>query len=241
MKLKKYLNEGINDKGIFHAIFMAGNPGSGKTYTYTSIKSGQIEPKVVATDKFFKLFGDEWDKIWVKETGFKDKINLLTQNRLYNYFNGMLPIVVDSTSSNAESMFRRQKLLESLGYDVGMVFVNTSLETSLSRASEREKETGRHVPPDFIEKSYKKMQELKNSYRINFKFFMEVNNSEGELTNSVIKNAFNKVKNFYSLPINNITGKETLNTLIKNGWKYLVPNIYKEEYLKGLTKLWHKE
>ena len=32
IQFKHYLEEGKNDKSIFHAIFMAGGPGSGKSY-----------------------------------------------------------------------------------------------------------------------------------------------------------------------------------------------------------------
>ena len=32
IKLKDLLNEGVFDKGILKAVFLAGGPGSGKTY-----------------------------------------------------------------------------------------------------------------------------------------------------------------------------------------------------------------
>ena len=32
IKLKDLLFEGVNDPGIFKAVFLAGGPGSGKTY-----------------------------------------------------------------------------------------------------------------------------------------------------------------------------------------------------------------
>ena len=31
------INEGVHDKGIFKAVFMAGGPGSGKTYMTQNI------------------------------------------------------------------------------------------------------------------------------------------------------------------------------------------------------------
>ena len=55
------VNESINDKGIFKAIFMAGTPGAGKT-TVAKKLSGGVEPRFVSTDtwvEFMKAFGKE--------------------------------------------------------------------------------------------------------------------------------------------------------------------------------------
>lgn len=248
MKLREYLykeaeiiQESIHDLGLFKSCFMAGNPGAGKTYVAKQISDGKINPKIVASDKWFRLFGDEWDKFWVKETGFKQKTDRLTESRLLNYFNGMLPIIVDSTSSNAESMLRRKNLLESLGYETSMIFVNTSLETSLKRVVSREKETGRRVPPELIGKFHRRIQSLKSTYKSSFHIFIEVNNDEGKLTDDTIKKAYKTMRSFFLSPIKNPTGKEILNRMKENGWTHLVPNIYSEEYLKSFSSLWHKE
>ena len=53
MRLQSYLREGIEDKGIFKAMFMAGHPGAGKSYVLRKVKSGQVEPRLVNTDKTF--------------------------------------------------------------------------------------------------------------------------------------------------------------------------------------------
>ena len=49
MNFKTFLNESINDKGIFKAIFLVGIPGSGKSYTASKL-NGVISPKIVNTD-----------------------------------------------------------------------------------------------------------------------------------------------------------------------------------------------
>jgi hypothetical protein len=50
MKFNQYLTEGINDKGIFKAIFMGGSSASGKSYVIKQISSGSISPRLVNTD-----------------------------------------------------------------------------------------------------------------------------------------------------------------------------------------------
>ena len=37
IKLMDLLNEGVHDKGIFKAVFMAGGPGSGKSFVAKSL------------------------------------------------------------------------------------------------------------------------------------------------------------------------------------------------------------
>ena len=86
-QFKKYLNEGINHKGIFKACFMAGSSASGKSYVIKQISGGGINPKVVNTDSFTEYhmkFDPEysWDKY-----GAKDK--LLAKTQLSNYLNSM--------------------------------------------------------------------------------------------------------------------------------------------------------
>jgi GTPase SAR1 family protein len=50
MKFYNYINESINDKGILKSIVMCGTPGSGKSFTISRIKGGDIPIKIVNTD-----------------------------------------------------------------------------------------------------------------------------------------------------------------------------------------------
>jgi hypothetical protein len=227
------LNEGINDKGIFKAIFMAGSPGAGKSWTLTKIKSGSIEPRSVNTDKMFPFFKDYWGAEWGK---VKDNVKTITSNQLVLYINSMLPLAVDGTAGDPSLILRRRGILESFGYDTGMVFVNTSLETALERASKRE----RHVDPDFIKSSYAKVQKLKNYYRSRFDDWFEIQNDEGELTNEVILRGFKFASSFYNRPVINPLGKGHIEEMIKNGWKTLSPNIWTLEEIKKATDGWYK-
>ena len=60
MRLQQFLTEGIEDKGIFKAVFMAGHPGAGKTFVLNSIKSGQIEPSPPQAENRFPCPGRLW-------------------------------------------------------------------------------------------------------------------------------------------------------------------------------------
>jgi shikimate kinase len=234
MRLHNYLNEGINDKGIFKAIFMAGSPGAGKSWTLTKIRSGSIEPKSVNTDKMYPFFKEFWGgEAWGK---IKDDVKTISKNQLVLYINSLLPLAVDGTANDPSMLLRRRGILESFGYDTGMVFVNTSMETALKRASKRE----RPVDPEFITQAYKQVQKLKNYYRSRFDDWFEISNDEGELTNEVILRGFKFASSFYESKLDNPIGKEHREKMIKNGWKTLSPNIWSLEAIQRAANGWYK-
>jgi len=232
MRFEEHLNEGINDKGIFKAMFMAGHPGSGKTYTAKKIRSGSIEARIVNTDKFFPFFKEDWEK-WYP---IADRVKKINKDQLTLYINSVLPLAVDGTAGDPALILRRRGILESFGYDTGMVFVNTSLETAIERASKRE----RPVKPDFIVTAYKRIQKLKSFYRSRFDTWIEVDNDEGQLNDEAITNAFKFTGKFYLAPIINPLGKQHKEQMIENGWKYLSPNIWKLKEIDNALSGWYK-
>ena len=230
MKLKLYLdeiNESINDIGILKAVFMIGSPGSGKSYVLHQISSGRIPARIVNTDKFFEFFGNS--------PAFKDKSIQLTTSQLTNYLNSMLPLFIDSTSSNPNNLIRRKGLLESIGYDVAAVFVRTDLDQAIARVHQRE----RKVPTDFIIKVHNQIEGLKDFYKGHFSTYYEVSNNDGELTNAAVLSAFKKVSHFFLEPIHNPLGKNLVERMVAAKEKYLSPNIYSVEYLRTLVSVWY--
>ena len=237
MRLDKFMVvEGINDKGIFKAVFMAGHPGAGKTTVLNKVKSGSIEPRWVNTDKAFPLFKEWWNTDWPK---ISPKVKIINKNQLAGYINSMLPLAIDGTANQASNVMRRKHILESIGYDTAMIFVNTSLETGLKRAEEREKRTKREVDASFIKKVYVDIQKHKNFYRGKFDTWMEVDNDKGELTEEVIVNAFKFMGNFYNSPIQNPIGQEKVAKMKENGWKYLDPNVTPIDTIKNTLSGWY--
>lgn len=240
MKFNEYMiNESINDRGIFKAVFMGGTPGSGKTYVIKKLTSGQIQPKVVNTDtwtEFLKVGGT--DKEWMENS---DKTKNLTKAQLGNYINSMLPLWVDGTSNKASAIFNREGALKSIGYDTAMIWVTTSLETAQKRAREREESIGRHVDPDFIEELWLKSDKMKNYYKSHFDVFLEVHNDVGELNDKVILDGFRKMTGFYSSPIKNPIGSELKEKMIENGWKYLTDtDTYDKGDINKILSVWYR-
>ncbi len=235
MRLLDYLNEGINDKGIFKACFMSGSPNSGKSYIISRIQSGQIAPRVVNTDTFTEYFMSiDSDYDWSK---YGDKTKKLTKSQLINYLNSLLPLWIDGTSSNPSAVLRRKGILQSLGYECAMIFIDTPVETAI----ERNKKRNRTVDEDFLIEAYEKAQKLKSYYSTEFRVFTEILNGEGELIDKVIVDAYKKMDGFFNAPLNNPIGIDIRDTLINNGGKYLVdlPE-YNDGYIKKLVDNWYR-
>jgi shikimate kinase len=250
---KQYLDESINDKGLFKAIFVIGLPGSGKSYTITKL-SGGVEPRIVNTDravehltgitkskknirtdaKTFDKNEDEVDDQWTQDIA--DSAQRITVNTLTGYIDGMLPLFVDGTSNNVSRIMHRVGILESLGYDVGIVFVNATFETAVQRANNRR----RKVTQDFIK--FVADQNAENVAYLKSKttFFRQVDNDAGQLNDDALKKAYKSVQAFFSAPLKNPVGKRTLAKLEETKQKYLKPSIVTDDKLKQLVNGWYK-
>lgn len=246
MKINEILTESVNDKGIFKALFVGGGPGSGKSYVLTKITDGTISPKVVNTDDAYEgIAGMRGIDISTGNNKLVQKLitrdaKVLTKAKLTNYLNSMLPLVVDSTSNDKRTTLRRMRLLEDIGYDVGMVWVRTSLETSLKRAEERQ----RHVDPEFIKKTHEKSETTMAFFKsmLGNKFFI-INNDEGELTDDVIIAAYKKAARFFKFKLENPVGIATRDKLMlpNTSQKFLSPIEGSEglDVIRDITNRWY--
>lgn len=239
---KQFMSESINDKGIMKALFVVGIPGAGKSYTVSQIK-GSVSPKIVnsdiSTEFLSKKLGvpansENWKML------FRDNTKRMTRGLLTNYLNSMLPLFVDGTSNDLSNILGRAGILESVGYDVGMVFIETDLEVALDRAKKRGEEIDRHVDEDFIKKVHELSQENKTYFQNKFSFFREVNNNPGELNDQTIAKIFKQVQSFYNEPLENPVGIRTLEKLREGKETYLVPTVFEKDDLQKKVEAWFR-
>lgn len=237
--LLQQLQESVNDRSVLKAIFVAGIPAAGKSYTVSQISDGAIPLRVVNTDHVIEFFHrkgliDMRNKN--EQRAVLDQAKKTTKEQLYHWLNGTLPLVIDSTSSNEQNIIRRKGLLQSLGYDVAMVWVNVDVETAVSRAANRE----RTVDEAFIRRSHELAEENKEYFRANFNNFVEVDNNGGTIDASTLMKAVKSAASFLGSPLGNPTGKRLLQAMSQKQAKYLVPDIYEEQKLRGLVESWYK-
>ena len=204
------LKEGLYDPGIFKAFFLAGGPGSGKTYVTNKVMGG-LGLKNINSDRAFEI-GLKKAGLSLKmpedEAKKRDPIRLrakeLTGKALENYIQGRLGLVVDSTGRDYESIARPVSLLKQMGYDCYMVFVNTSLEVAMVRNPERE----RTVPPEIVKNNWNTVQQNIGKFQRLFgqqKMIIIDNNKADE---KIITNVYKQVAKFVKKPIDNHIAKQ---------------------------------
>ena len=184
--MKKYheLQEGVYDPNIFKAFFLAGGPGSGKSYVVRRTTGG-TGLKIVNSDPVFesllkkaglslKMPPEEFERKEVVRGRAKE----LTKKQQANYLEGRLGIIVDGTGKDANRILKQKAGLEELGYDTYMIFVNTSIDVALARNEKR----ARSLQPSFVVKSWKDVQANIGAFNNMFRqgFIVVDNNDAGE-------------------------------------------------------------
>jgi cytidylate kinase len=158
----KQVEEGVDDPHIFKAVFMAGGPGSGKSYIAKSrlLKGGGL--KIVNSDDIFEFKMDkagldyEDPEVIYSPQGqeIRNKAKETTATMEEGYLRGRLGLIIDGTGREITKISRAKEKLISMGYSCMMVFVNTSLEIAQSRNLERK----RVLPAEEVEKMWNAVQ-----------------------------------------------------------------------------------
>ena len=177
------LEEGVNDPSIFKAVFLAGGPGSGKSFIVGQTALTALGFKVVNSDDAFERglknanMDMTPDNIYSpKGQEIRNKAKAMTKNRQQGYINGRLGLVIDGTGKDYEKITKQAESLKSLGYEVAMIFVNTDEDTALKRNQMR----ARSLPDATVSKMWKDVQKNLGKFQNFFrqKMFI-VDNSEG--------------------------------------------------------------
>ena len=184
MKTFYDLQEGLYDPNIFKAFFLAGGPGSGKSYVAGRTLGGHGLKTVNQDEPFehllkkaglsLKMPPEQQEPRDVVRGKAKD----ITKARQKNYLEGRLGLIIDGTGKDADKILKQKAGLEELGYDTYMIFVNTSLDVALQRNATR----SRSVPEPMVVKSWKDVQnnigKFSNMFRAGF--IVVDNNDAGE-------------------------------------------------------------
>ena len=209
-KLNQILREGVYDPGIFKAFFLAGGPGSGKTFVTQSAFAG-TGLKVVNSDAVFerglKKAGLSL-KMPDEEEYFRNiiraKAKMTTATALDTYIQGRLGLVIDATGRDINVINNQKSMLDLVGYDSYMIFVNTSLQVAL----ERNRTRTRSVPEAITRKSWQTVQnnigKFQNLFGRSNMIVVDNNNAkENELLN-----VYKEVRRLINVPVQNYVAKK---------------------------------
>ena len=208
MKTFHELQEGLYDPNIFKAFFLAGGPGSGKSYVAMKSTGGTGLKTVNSDDAFEHLLTKAGLSLKMppEETEprdvVRDKAKELTTKREKNFLDGRLGLIIDGTGREVDKILRQKAKLEELGYDTYMIFVNTSLDVALERNADRP----RSVAEPIVVKSWKDVQanigKFSNIFRAGF--IVVDNNNAGE---DVFKEVYKRVKGLLRKKVQNTRAK----------------------------------
>lgn len=179
---KTNISEGVNDPSIFKAVFLAGGPGSGKSFIVGKTGLSALGFKIVNSDEAFerglKKAGLEMTPGNIyspKGQEIRNRAKQITKDRMKGYLDGRLGLVIDGTGKDYDKIARQAIQLRKLGYDVAMIFVNTDEETALVRNRKR----ARSLPDATVSKMWKDVQRNLGAFQTFFGNFFLVDNSEG--------------------------------------------------------------
>ena len=161
MKYFNELQEGVYDPNIFKAFFIAGGPGSGKSFVVRRTTGG-LGLRVVNSDDAFEHQLKKANlslKMPASETEPRDIVRArakqTTASRKAGYLEGRLGIIIDGTGRDYDKIAKEATQLQQLGYDTYMIFVNTSLEVALEHNAMRP----RSIPEKIVTKSWRDVQQ----------------------------------------------------------------------------------
>lgn len=153
--------EGVNDPAIFKAVFLAGGPGSGKSFIVGKTALTALGFRLINSDNAFEAALAKANIESTPENIFsalgqeiRDQAVALTSKKLELSIDGRLGLVIDGTGRDYVKIENQAKRLRELGYEVAMIFVNTDLDTAL----ERNRKRARSLPDPAVEEMWKDVQ-----------------------------------------------------------------------------------
>ena len=233
MKLVKlfeeFMNEGVHDKNILKAFFMAGGPGSGKSraaeelfgvpengvqsISYRNglkvinsdqafevqLKNMGVDPKDLAT-----MDPKKFAELTSGEESPRGKAKRVTDLKQKLYLQGRLGMIIDGTGDDYKKIAAKKGAIEAYGYDCYMIFVNTSLEVALQRNAAR----SRSLPEEMVKEIWQNVQNNIGHFQTIFggdNLIIVDNSVSGTEHFDKMAGAINKLLN---KPLQNRIGKE---------------------------------
>ena len=212
-----FLNEGVYDRAVLKAFFMAGGPGSGKSYVAdATIVPNRAGLKVVNSDELFERalrkanmttdIGSLSPEDYKYAMELRTNAKALTNRRKDLYVKAKLGLLLDGTGHDYQGIKKQVDLLKELGYDVYMIFVNTAKEIAIQRNQERE----RKVKEEIVINRWQEVQENIGKFQNLFgatNFIIVDNNDVKEDGQRLLKRTFVKVNKLIDKPLINPVGK----------------------------------
>jgi len=214
----RYLQEGLYDPNIFKAFFLAGGPGSGKTFVTRAAFAG-FGLRMINSDNAFEMALKKNNlslKMPEDEAEARDIVRArakgMTGTMLDLSIKGRLGLIIDGTGRDYDKINQQVSHLKALGYDCYMIFVNTSLDVALERNAQRE----RSVPEYITRKSWQGVQsnigKFQNLFGMGNMVIVDNNESDRELTTQTMNKCSKVVRRLLTNKVKSYTAKRWMAT-----------------------------
>jgi shikimate kinase len=168
------LDEGIHDKGIYKAIFMAGPPGAGKNLIIRQLGLLSYGLRLQDTDRTIAYLNAnrKVDKIPYTNDGYNRGLEAtLRQQSVLT--KEMLGLIINTTGRDPTATQKLNNQLKKAGYDTFMVFVDVEEEVATQRIVQREKfatdpADRRPVDPEYFKSAYQDSKDNLDFYALMF-------------------------------------------------------------------------
>ena len=201
------LMEGVNDPSIFKAVFLAGGPGSGKSFVIGKTALQALGFRLINSDDAFEkglkkagLTTSPDDIASAQGQAVRAKAKALTGRQMKLALDGRMGIVIDGTGKDYAKIKKQVDMLRTIGYAVHMIFVNTDLDTAL----ERNRMRPRSLEDSLVTKMWKDVQKNIGKFQGLFRNRMIViDNSKGSDIETSTLEAYKDIKRWAAKPPEN--------------------------------------
>ena len=196
------------ERGMFHAVFVTGGPGSGKDVI---IREAIAESRIVELN-----FIQAQDYL-----GDKQKLSEKTSDFRREAIRNRGPLIINGPADDVDRITHIKEELEELGYKTMMIFVNTTNETSKERNSLLSRMMVESVRQDKWLKSQKNTKYFNEAFK-NFVVF----DNTGSILEKVedIHQVYEFTNNFLDSKVLNETSEDWLNRNNNN-----INSLFKED------------
>ena len=211
---EQILSEGLYDPNIFKAFFLAGGPGSGKSFVTKNVFSGtglKVVNSDIVLENTLKKVGlslsmpDEEEYF---RNMIRNQAKTTVNSQLDLYVKGRLGLVIDATGRDYNVIHRQFGELQLLGYDCYMVFVNTSLEVALERNAKRERVVPEYITRNSWQSVQNNIGRFQNLFGLSNFIVVDNSKSEQELVTLTMNKVNAVVRRFLNNPIKSYVAKK---------------------------------
>ncbi len=197
MDILEMIYEGMYDPCTNKAIFVAGGPGSGKSWAIRRLGLQNMGFVLIDSDypleKYMKREGLDL-KMPEHESdmrsGVRQQAKDVMRSKEETVLNQGLGVVLSGTGSKLSDIVSNSNKLKKLGYSTAMIYVNADLNTALHRNAKRE----RSVPEEIVREKWNDSQKNLGKFQQSFDNFFIIDNSESSNVEIQINHVFKKIR-----------------------------------------------